>query len=97
MRRRTCQLPELRKELHKLVITDQEISETFEEYDIPIFMLTLDDAKFDKLDMAAIAKLHLDSRYRFDLKEPDHVRCTNAAQRRAAGRYESDDKPRAPR
>jgi len=68
------QLPELREQLHKLGITDQEISETVEENDAPIFMLTLDDAKFDKLDKAAMAKLQLDSRYRFDLKDPDQVR-----------------------
>ena len=68
------QLPELRTELHKLGITDQEISETVEENDVPIFMLTLDDAKFDKLDKAALARLQLDSRYRFDLKDPDQVR-----------------------
>jgi hypothetical protein len=68
------QLAELRDELHKLGITDQEISETVEENDVPIFMLTLDDAKFDKLDKAAMAKLQLDSRYRFDLKDRDQVR-----------------------
>jgi len=68
------QLPELRKELHKLGVTDAEISETVEENDVPIFMLTLDDAKFDQLDKAALAKLHLDSRYRFDLKGQDQVR-----------------------
>ena len=68
------QLPELRTELHKLGITDKEISETVEENDVPIFMLTFDDAKFDKLDKAAMAKLQLDSRYRFDLKDPGQVR-----------------------
>jgi len=68
------QLPELRTELHELGITDKEISETVEENDVRIFMLTLDDAKFDKLDKAAMAKLQLDSRYRFDLKDPDQVR-----------------------
>ena len=68
------QLPEVRKELHKLGVTDEEISETVEENDVPIFMLTLDDAKFDKLDKAALARLHLDSRYRFELKDRDQVR-----------------------
>ena len=67
------QLPELRTELHKLGITDQEISETVEENDVSIFMLTLDDAKFDKLDKAALARLQLDSRYRFDLKDQEQV------------------------
>jgi hypothetical protein len=68
------QLPELRNELHKLGITDKEISETVEENDVAIFMLTLDDAKFDKLDKAAMARLQLDSRYRFDLKDREQVR-----------------------
>ena len=68
------QLPELRKELHKLGVTDDEISETVEENDVPIFMLTLDDAKFERLDKAAMAKLQLDSRYRFELKDRDQVR-----------------------
>ena len=67
------QLPELRTELHMLGITDKEISETVEENDVPVFMLTLDDAKFDKLDKAALARLQLDSRYRFDLKDRDQV------------------------
>ena len=68
------QLPELRNELHKLGIIDGEISETVEDHGVPIFMLTLDDAKFDGLDKAAMARLQLDSRYRFDLKDQDQVR-----------------------
>lgn len=68
------QLPQLREELHKLGITDAEISETVEENGVPIFMLTLDDAKFDRLDKAAMAKLELDSRYRLELKDQDQVR-----------------------
>ena len=68
------QLPELRKKLHGLGITDREISETIEENYVPIFMLTLDDAKFDKLDKAELARLQLDSRYRFDLKDQEQVR-----------------------
>ena len=68
------QLPELRKELHKLGVTDAEIRQTVEEHDVPIFMLTLDDAKFDRLDKEAMARLQLDSRYRFDLKDQDQVR-----------------------
>jgi hypothetical protein len=68
------QLPELRKELHKLGFTDKEISETVEENDVPIFMLTLDDAKFDRLDKARMAELQHDSRYRFDLKDRDQIR-----------------------
>jgi hypothetical protein len=68
------QLPELRERLHALGIADGEISETVEENGVAIFMLTLDDAKFDKLDKAAMARLQLDSRYRFDLKDQEQVR-----------------------
>jgi hypothetical protein len=68
------QLPELRERLHALGIIDGEISETVEDHGVPIFMLTLDDAKFDGLDKAAMARLQLDSRYRFDLKDQDQVR-----------------------
>ena len=68
------QLPELRQELHKLGITDKEISETVEENNVPIFMLTLDDAKFDRLDKEQMARLQHDSRYRFDLKDQGQVR-----------------------
>jgi hypothetical protein len=68
------QLPELREALHGLDITNAEISETVEENDVPIFMLTLDNAKFDKLDKAALARLQLDSRYRLDLKDREQVR-----------------------
>jgi hypothetical protein len=68
------QLPELRKELHKLGINDGEIRETVEENHVPIFMLALDDTKFEKLDKAALATLLLDSRYRFDLKDQDQAR-----------------------
>lgn len=68
------QLPELRKQLHALGVTDQGITETTEENGVPIFMLNLDASKFDKLDKAALARLQLDSRYRFELKNPDQVR-----------------------
>ena len=68
------QLPELREELHKLGVTDAEISETVEENGVPIFMLTLDDAKFDRLDKEAMARLQLDSRYRFELKDQGQIR-----------------------
>ena len=67
-------LPELRVELHKLGITDKEISETIEENYVPIFMLTLEDTKFDKLDKAQLARLQHDSRYRFELKDPEQTR-----------------------
>ena len=68
------QLPELRKALHKLGITDAEISETVEDHGVRIFMLTLDNAKFDKLDKEAMARLQLDSRYRLELRGQEQVR-----------------------
>jgi hypothetical protein len=68
------QLPELRTRLHALGITDAEIREAVEENEVPIFRITLDDAKFEKLDKVALAKLQLDSRYRFDLTDPDQIR-----------------------
>lgn len=67
-------LPELRRKLDALGITDKEIRETVEENHVPIFLLTLDDAKFEKLDKVALASLQLDSRYRFDLKDRDQIR-----------------------
>lgn len=68
------QLPQLRKELHALGVTDREITETTEENGVPIFMLTLDASKFEKLDKPALARLQLDSRYRFDLKDRGQVK-----------------------
>jgi hypothetical protein len=68
------QLPELRKKLHAMGITDQEIREDIEENYVPIFVLTLPSEKFDKLDKVALAKLLHDSRYRFELKDREQVR-----------------------
>ena len=68
------QLPELRKRLHALGVTESEISETIEENGVPILMLTLDASTFEKLDKAVLARLQLDSRYRFDLKDQAQVR-----------------------
>ena len=68
------QLPELRGELHKLGITDAEISDKIDDNNVRIFVLTLDDSKFDKLDKEQMARLQLDSRYRLELKDRDQVR-----------------------
>ena len=67
-------LPELRKQLHALGVTDREITETTEDNGVRIFMLDLDAAKFHRLDKVAFARLQLDSRYRFELKDPNQVR-----------------------
>jgi hypothetical protein len=68
------QLPELRKRLHALGVSDASIRQTTEENGVPILMLSLDRAKYVKLDKVALAKLELDSRYRFRLTDPSQVR-----------------------
>ena len=66
-------LPELRQHLIALGVTNKEIRETTEENGVSIFKLTLDDAKFDRLDKVALAGLELDSRYRFRLDDSAQV------------------------
>ena len=61
------QLPELRRKLQEFGITDKEIRESFEENEVPIFVLTISDSKFATLDKNALAALLLDSRYRFGM------------------------------
>ena len=68
------QLPELRRKLHALGITDKEIRETFEENQVPIFVLAISDPKFATLDKKALAALLLDSRYRFEMADLGQVR-----------------------
>jgi hypothetical protein len=68
------QLPELRRKLKQFGITDREIVETFEENEVPIFILTISDSKFATLDKKALAALLLDSRYRFEMADLGQVR-----------------------
>lgn len=68
------QLPELRQRLHALGVTDANITQAVDDYDERILMLSFDRAHYDRLDKAALAKLELDSRYRFRLTDPWQVR-----------------------
>ncbi|QIK96116.1 hypothetical protein G7076_06335 [Sphingomonas sp. HDW15A] len=68
------QLPELRRKLREFGITDKEIREALEENEVPIFVLTISDSKFATLDKKALAALLLDSRYRFEMADPEQVR-----------------------
>jgi hypothetical protein len=68
------QLPELRKRLRALGVTDASIGQAVDDYDEPILMLSFDRAQYDKLDKPALAKLELDSRYRFRLTDPWQIR-----------------------
>lgn len=68
------QLPELRKRLHALGVADMSMRQAVDDYDGPILMLSLDRPQYDKLDKPALAKLELDSRYRFRLTDPWQVR-----------------------
>jgi hypothetical protein len=67
-------LPELRQRLHALGVSDHAIREVPDDYGEPIFLLTPDDATFDRIDKAALAKLELDSRYRLRLTDPEQIR-----------------------
>jgi hypothetical protein len=68
------QLPELRKRLLALGVASDEIRAAKEENDVDIFVLHLADAKFARIDKRALAKLKLDSRYRFELAEASQTR-----------------------
>lgn len=67
-------LPELRQRLHALGVTDANMSPAVDDYHEPIYMLSFDWAQYDKLDKVALAKLELDSRYRFRLTDPWQLR-----------------------
>lgn len=62
-------LPELRRLLHGLGVTDANMSPALDDYDQPILMLSFSNAEYARLDKAALAKLELDSRYRFRLTD----------------------------
>ena len=67
-------LPELRERLHGLGVSDDAIREVRDDYDEPIFLLTPDDATFERIDKKELAKLELDSRYRFRLTDPGQIK-----------------------
>lgn len=68
------QLPELRDGLRALGVSDASMAQSVNDYDEPIIILTLDDEEYAKLDKAALAKLELDSRYRFQLSDKQQIR-----------------------
>lgn len=68
------ELPELRKRLHALGVTNANMRPAVDDYDEPILILTLNPAEYARLDKQALARLELDSRYRFRLSHPWQVR-----------------------
>lgn len=68
------QLPEVRKRLRALGVTNASMLPAFDDYDEPILMLRLSGPEYAKLDKPALARLELDSRYRFRLTDPWQVR-----------------------
>lgn len=68
------QLPELRRKLRQMGVLEAAIRQIEEERGVEVFKLVLDQAAFVQLDKAALAKLLLDSRYRFELADPGQSR-----------------------
>lgn len=68
------QLPELRLKLIDLGVPRPAIRQTTEDHGVAVFRLILDGPTFAPLDKAALAKLQLDSRYRFELAHPGQSR-----------------------
>lgn len=68
------QLPELRNGLKALGVSDASMTLSVNDYDMQIITLTLTDEDYAKLDKAALAKLELDSKYRFQLSDPKQIR-----------------------
>ena len=65
---------ELRKRLNALGIKDSWMKPALEEHGVEIFELRVPPADFARLDKDALAKLVLDSRYRFEFVDKDQVR-----------------------
>ncbi len=94
------QLPELRQRLRALGVTDANVTRTVDDdYGVPILMLSFTPAQYARLDKVALAKLELDSRYRFRLTDPDQIRdfagysvAENWAREGAIARQELADK-----
>lgn len=68
------QLPELRLKLIDLGVPHPAIRQMKEDDGVEVFTLVLDRRTFAGLDKAALAKLQLDSRYRFELADPGQSR-----------------------
>jgi hypothetical protein len=67
-------LPELRARLKALGVSDASMATSVNDYDEPILLLSLSDAEYAKLDKVALARLELDSRYRFGLTDMRQIR-----------------------
>ena len=68
------QLPELRQRLRALGVAEASVGQVIDDYNEPILTLSLSRAQYEKLDKPALAKLELDSRYRFRLTDPGQIR-----------------------
>jgi hypothetical protein len=66
--------PELMAALRKFGIADEWITPAVEENRVEILELRVPSAAFARLDHRALAKLRLDSRYRFDFVDPEQAR-----------------------
>ena len=64
---------ELHKRLNALGIKDVWMKPAPEEHGVEIFELRVPESDFAKLDHRALAKLSLDSRYRFEFVAPDQI------------------------
>ena len=64
---------ELHKRLNAVGIKDEWMKPALEEHGVEIFELRVPKADFAKLDHRALAKLNLDSRYRFEFVDQDQV------------------------
>ena len=64
---------ELRKRLNTLGIKDAWMKPAIEEHGVEIFELRVPKEDFAELDHRALAKLRLDSRYRFDFVDPEQI------------------------
>ncbi|WP_395623360.1 hypothetical protein [Sphingomonas daechungensis] len=65
---------DLRRRLNALGIKDQWMSPAVEEHGVDIFKIRLPALDFARLDKRLLAKLLLDSRYRFELADEDQNR-----------------------
>jgi hypothetical protein len=68
-------LPELRQRLRALGVTDANMTMAVDEdYGEPIVLLGFSPDQYARLDKAALARLELDSRYRFRLTDPRQIK-----------------------
>jgi len=68
------ELPDLRNGLRALGVADASLRQSIDDYDEPILLLSFTPAQYARLDKPALAKLELDSRYRFRLTDPWQIR-----------------------